>query len=689
MASDTIVNELWEITNRNSDKKIEREEFEEELRTSLFAKLKEMSPENSINNINDEYVRSLPIILHQAEANPDSLGQIQGGKFTISSEIIFKAVKTVKYENSFIPNTDEYNQRILNENNQIDMKDVVLTTLIIDHMLENYKNLSNEEKDFILNNWHSMDKTQQDKIVVESGKIVQEDSNISDEDKENNKSLEKTALKETNNKDTELIISRFSHESNELFYNYCEENLIDFNELNEEEKRIIFDEFKKKIKVIGDEKLLQGNKKNKEHDTIFKIQKTENLIEKARNQNTNFNNLSQEDKLEFLKYIEKEEYKNINNFESFPKEIKSIKNIQNRDYENKVKNEIEQIPNAFIQYGFSQEKVKKGIEQYKDYFEKLEEDDLQYLSELTDNEFVSILKEEFQEIEVDDETKNILNIMSNITYHGQISELLTNPEKRKEFFEELENTANMDLEKIQNEITSEKDTEPIKDTELVEIFKQASVELAVGEVEQTRGKGEVDNSAPLPNTEMDNTYIVNGVPMNIDEEWLQFFQEAQERGEDLEQAYEEYKKQEELEEITTTAKTEEKDKKEVSQENVEQEANRKEEIIIDEEETSKETPDEETELSSDILENSENGISELSATDSLKKTKKSKKVAVVEKDENLNLTNVQVFKFNPVSYTKNAGLSMHELDEEIKEFGELTAQKDEINTEKTEEEVIE
>ena len=32
MASDTIVNELWEITNRNSDKKIEREEFEEELR---------------------------------------------------------------------------------------------------------------------------------------------------------------------------------------------------------------------------------------------------------------------------------------------------------------------------------------------------------------------------------------------------------------------------------------------------------------------------------------------------------------------------------------------------------------------------------------------------------------------------------------------------------------------------------
>ena len=88
MASDAIVNELWEITNRNSDKKIEREEFEEELRASVFAKLKEMSPDNSINNINDEYARALPVILHQAEVNPDSLGQIQGGKFTIGSKII-------------------------------------------------------------------------------------------------------------------------------------------------------------------------------------------------------------------------------------------------------------------------------------------------------------------------------------------------------------------------------------------------------------------------------------------------------------------------------------------------------------------------------------------------------------------------------------------------------------------------
>ena len=67
--------------------------------------------------------------------------------------------------------------------------------------------------------------------------------------------------------------------------------------------------------------------------------------------------------------------------------------------------------------------------------------------------------------------------MSNITYHGQISELLTNPEKRKEFFEELENTANMDLEKIQNEITSEKDTEPIKDAQNLTICLKKPVQV--------------------------------------------------------------------------------------------------------------------------------------------------------------------------------------------------------------------
>lgn len=230
--------------------------------------------------------------------------------------------------------------------------------------------------------------------------------------------------------------------------------------------------------------------------------------------------------------------------------------------------EISQLPIAFSQYGFEADKIKNAMEQYKKYFENLEYDDLQFLSEQTDKDLSNILKEEFQEMEVDDRVGQILEIMSNINYHGEISNILTNPEKRKSFLQRFENTIGMNFEKIQADIESQKDTELIKDSELAELFKQASVELQVAPFEPAREgleseffnmpTDEADKSA-VPSTEVDGIYIYNGVLMEVDKEFTQIATDAQERGEDLEKAILEYYEKQQQEKAEQERASEEKE----------------------------------------------------------------------------------------------------------------------------------
>lgn len=666
MASDIILNNLFEIAQSEVNEIIYFNDFSNELRNNF----KELT--------NDEYDSALLAINEQVK-NGNKLVESFSGRFSISNSIISKAINTVEYEKQ-----QRENYQNITEQNKIGIEDVVITTSILSAMIDNYENLSQDEKDKIIDNLSNVDVDIMGKLL---GNIAKDYRDIYS--KSGNKNVKQTAIFAGEITDTlkELYDAYENGDIEKIKNFYIEhpdilkqvnsqlkekgESIIEVNDINNDNSRHLLEETKKPIQEI-----------QQAFNTFFRLERKEGALTPDEIKKfEDLKNMIDKYKLEFPKEYAtaKEESKNNEELEAkinkdsdvpkyqleFLREYDKIKKIPENNKakesisQNEYLDEIKELPIAFSQYGFEAEEIKNAINQYKLYFENLEDDDLQFLSEQTDKELSDILKEEFEEMEVDSRVGQILKIMSNINYHGKIGEILTNSEKRELFFQELENTTNMDFEKIQSDLESQKDTELIKDSELVEIFRQASVELEVGEITQGREDDIQDNSSLLENEHMDTEYIVNGVKMNIDEQWLQFFQDAQEKGEDLAEAYENYKKEQEVEEIEAK-KTEER-KEDKAQDEQEQD-----EVIVEEDGTVKKQAEEETELSVEKIDVEGNEFFDLSGMDTLKKSKKSKRVAVVEKDEDGNLTNIQILK--PVEFSKQTELTTHEFKETVSEL---------------------
>ena len=178
MASEDVIKSLWEIANANSEEDIDLDEFKKELNGSIDEKIKAVSKNIDLSSLPKERERALLIILSQAEANPNSFGQVQGKRFTISEGVIAKAVKTVKYENRFIQGTQEYEERIAGENT-LDTKDVVLTSAVIGQMLSNFDSLSYEDRGLLWDNYNNLSDDEKEKLTqktIDSGKNTIEES---------------------------------------------------------------------------------------------------------------------------------------------------------------------------------------------------------------------------------------------------------------------------------------------------------------------------------------------------------------------------------------------------------------------------------------------------------------------------------------------------------------------------------
>lgn len=179
MASDEIINEIWEIAQENSLDPIDKEEFGRDLKKSVFAEL-EHATEGTIFDINNEFARTLPIILHQAKANPDLIYENNGKGFSVASGILAKAVLTVKYENRFIPGTVEYQKEFPKEI----VSEVVFTAVIADNLLKNYDDLSKEDKLLVNDNWDKLTTRQRAEVFDKELKDFLERPDISPEDRE-------------------------------------------------------------------------------------------------------------------------------------------------------------------------------------------------------------------------------------------------------------------------------------------------------------------------------------------------------------------------------------------------------------------------------------------------------------------------------------------------------------------------
>ena len=500
MSSDTIVNTLFEIAQTETNEVIYFNDFCKELRDNF----------NELTN--DEYDEAL-VVINQQVKNGNKLLEPTSGTISVSSQIIKSAKNTVEY-------TKQMKERSVLENREkLKTSDIIITGIVINEMLNNYDKLSAEEKEIFINNlnkvdiekmgsalrniakdWNDIPDKTEDTIFA--SKVIEGFSDLFDayttgdkkaiEDyyKKNPafyKKIQDIRAKNPNISDSEAAREVVSH-ATQVFNKYLSqireeikdpEEYKKIKEEYEEYKKIFQEEYEKAVKEFQQKE--KGTEK-----TVEGVQQKKKAVEEA------------DKAIEFL-------------------DEQKIGNQEELISDDTLNEEISQLPIAFSQYGFEADKIKNAMEQYKKYFENLEYDDLQFLSEQTDKDLSNILKEEFQEMEVDDRVGQILEIMSNINYHGEISNILTNPEKRKSFLQRFENTIGMNFEKIQADIESQKDTELIKDSELAELFKQASVELQVAPFEPAREgleseffnmpTDEADKSA-VPSTEVDGIYVI-------------------------------------------------------------------------------------------------------------------------------------------------------------------------------------
>lgn len=107
-------------------------------------------------------------------------------------------------------------------------------------------------------------------------------------------------------------------------------------------------------------------------------------------------------------------------------------------------------------------------------------------------------------------------------------DILLDTDKRKTFFE-----------KLQSDLTSQKDTELISEFEISELFERIGLELQVAPFEPVREDDVVqaqqssvasEYRATIENTELDEMFIKDGILMMIDETLTKVAMEAQDKG---------------------------------------------------------------------------------------------------------------------------------------------------------------
>ena len=151
MASENLVNELFEIVQENTKDILSFNDFEKDL-------LK------GINLQNDEIDRALSLMVSQAKKNPNIIGESKGGIFTVSPSFSDAVVSTIKYENQFIEGKQEFINR-KNSNISIEVSNIIISSAILDSLINNYEDLNYGEKQTLLNSFDSMSKSQKSSFL--------------------------------------------------------------------------------------------------------------------------------------------------------------------------------------------------------------------------------------------------------------------------------------------------------------------------------------------------------------------------------------------------------------------------------------------------------------------------------------------------------------------------------------------
>lgn len=373
----------------------------------------------------------------------------------------------------------------------------VLTVAVISDMVDKYENLSDTEKGFLFQEDVYMSMSDDDRKKLDDSVYNEVNKkNLSEEDK---KRVEENYRKNQINYGYIKIASEhpeFTYEEivlefmktypqfseNEVreqlkqYYNpekHAEENIYAAKQ-NSRQNTIdnkiigILHDYNKLVelgKIKEAEKLLLSYKDwIPEIDKIYLQMKEEGKFTKwseNRYENDKNNYSTQKEKIQNRKdkitNEEEEKYKQEKE-DIFTQQFKGENAITDA-----IQNEIEQLPIALAKSNFSQEDIMEAMKQYKTYFEDASNDDFDFLAEQTKEDRSDILKEEFEGLNVDEKTKEILKMMSELTFDGNMQQILTNSKVREQFLAQFDKV-------IEQGINLNQDVK--LDGELAQIFSQ-------------------------------------------------------------------------------------------------------------------------------------------------------------------------------------------------------------------------
>lgn len=147
--------------------------------------------------------------------------------------------------------------------------------------------------------------------------------------------------------------------------------------------------------------------------------------------------------------------------------LKIDENGKSENLEDKIKQEIEQLPIALEKAGFSQEEIKTNLSIYTNFLNRIDSNEINQLSTWSPERLSSFLSGAFNKFGMNEQ---IAGILSKINFSGKLFDILGNEEQKKEFFEQFDKVINQ--EHIQNK------HEPLTG-ELEQIFSQYFQDNAV------------------------------------------------------------------------------------------------------------------------------------------------------------------------------------------------------------------
>ena len=549
MASENLVNNLFEIIQSNTKEKLSYGDFEKDLI-------------KSINLPNDEMDRALSIMLSQAEVNPNIIGESKGGTFVISPSFSTAVISTIKYENQFIEGKSEKISPNVEK-----ATNLILTAMVVDSMLTNIENLTENDFDNLFDNYSNLTNEQQRKIDIEHARRMQDVAdrykNSSDEDvklvsdglaKESARRVQAADKFRNGDYDPSEVLKSMKETPYFAEYLLHEKGIILTDETTVTSKLFgFFQGFlgKQDIKV---EKFISSYEKCKEllmagnFDALKKYKLEDPMmariieewihayqtIESSGNENiplTDEQMIVHNKMKEFLKgvrdyslqdlsYVPDNEY-NPKDFYSFigsvPKEIQDytlkLRGLKNKTIvsdrmttKTEVSEIIQGVTTSFIEYGADPKTVLEGLESYAKTLDNIssivkktdkeelvigEEEPEEWGVEPEEFDYAEMfkgkLKEESSKVKNENPIRgNVIDVMAGITYGGTIQEKMKNAKNIELFCVDVTRSIEEVDKKIKTKIPIQESRSPEIDRLMEEFMKKHSVEMVVDVIPEER-----------------------------------------------------------------------------------------------------------------------------------------------------------------------------------------------------------